>query len=266
MQRRNQKVIEETPAANLPVACAPGSTGCRDAFGASRQLSIRRYCGIHSRRVHERILFSGGEYAAAGRARRDRRSDRNRPGGMDGTASGRETCPRSDSFKVEPRGASIQARVYAENPAREFQPSCGTLTDAVFPNPAIARIETWVERGVEVSPFYDPMLAKIIVHAPDRERRWFGCMLRWMRPRLMASKPIWTILSRFSQLGISRWTAHHELPQWLSLPCQYHRCAQPWRANHCTGLSRADWLLECRGATIRSHGRFRIPSGKSTGR
>ena len=77
--------------------------------------------------------------------------------------------PPLDSFKVEPRGASIQARVYAENPAREFQPSCGALTDAVFPNPATARIETWVERGVEVSPFYDPMLAKIIVHAPDRE-------------------------------------------------------------------------------------------------
>ena len=46
--------------------------------------------------------------------------------------------------------------------------SCGTLTAAEFPS--TARVETWVERGIEISPFYDPMLAKIIVHATDREQ------------------------------------------------------------------------------------------------
>ncbi|MBS0485596.1 MAG: urea carboxylase, partial [Proteobacteria bacterium] len=63
---------------------------------------------------------------------------------------------------------SIQARVYAENPAKDFQPSSGTLTAAEFS--AAARVETWIERGIEVSAFYDPMLAKIIVHALDREQ------------------------------------------------------------------------------------------------
>jgi biotin carboxylase len=43
--------------------------------------------------------------------------------------------------------------------------SCGTLTAAEFPS--TARVETWVERGIEVSPFYDPMLAKIIMKAEN---------------------------------------------------------------------------------------------------
>ncbi|MGA2686269.1 MAG: urea carboxylase [Verrucomicrobiota bacterium] len=69
-------------------------------------------------------------------------------------------------FKPEPHGASIQVRLYAEDPNKNFQPSSGVLTEAVFP--AGARIETWVESGSEIPPFYDPMIAKIIVTAEDR--------------------------------------------------------------------------------------------------
>jgi urea carboxylase len=50
----------------------------------------------------------------------------------------------------------------------QLSSSCGTLTAAEFPS--TARVETWVERGIEVSPFYDPMLAKIIMHAAEREQ------------------------------------------------------------------------------------------------
>jgi urea carboxylase len=57
-------------------------------------------------------------------------------------------------------------RVYAEDPGRNFQPAAGTLTDVHFATSA--RIETWVERGTEVSAFYDPLLAKIIVEGEDR--------------------------------------------------------------------------------------------------
>ena len=63
-------------------------------------------------------------------------------------------------------GHSIQARVYAEDPARAFAPSCGLLTEALFP--ARARIETWVRAGTEVPPWYDPMVAKVIVRGTDR--------------------------------------------------------------------------------------------------
>ncbi|MEO7597674.1 MAG: urea carboxylase [Opitutus sp.] len=63
-------------------------------------------------------------------------------------------------------GASIQVRVYAEDPGKNFQPAAGTLTDVYFPSSA--RIETWVERGTDVSAFYDPLLAKVIVKGRDR--------------------------------------------------------------------------------------------------
>jgi len=69
-------------------------------------------------------------------------------------------------FRPTTRGASIQVRLYAEDPNKNFQPSSGVLTEAVFPPDA--RIETWVERGSEIPPFYDPMIAKIIVKAPTR--------------------------------------------------------------------------------------------------
>ena len=59
---------------------------------------------------------------------------------------------------IAPRGVSIQARVYAEG--------SGMLTEVLWPT---ARVETWVASGSEVTPYYDPMLAKIIVHGPDRE-------------------------------------------------------------------------------------------------
>lgn len=63
-------------------------------------------------------------------------------------------------------GASIQVRLYAEDAGKNFQPAAGTLTDVHFPK--TARIETWVETGSEVSAFYDPMIAKIIVRGTDR--------------------------------------------------------------------------------------------------
>ena len=69
-------------------------------------------------------------------------------------------------FKAAPQGASIQVRLYAEDPNKNFQPSSGVLTEAVFP--ADARLETWVERGSEIPPFYDPMIAKLIVKAANR--------------------------------------------------------------------------------------------------
>lgn len=63
-------------------------------------------------------------------------------------------------------GASIQVRLYAEDPSRDFRPSSGLLTQVCWPDDA--RIETWVEAGLEVSPYYDPMIAKIIVTGADR--------------------------------------------------------------------------------------------------
>ena len=71
-----------------------------------------------------------------------------------------------DTYQDQRRGHSIQVRIYAEDANKNFQPSCGVLTEVSFHQSS--RCETWVEDGTEVTPFYDPMLAKIIVHGTDR--------------------------------------------------------------------------------------------------
>jgi len=64
-------------------------------------------------------------------------------------------------------GWAIEARLYAEDPASGFLPSIGRLEHFVMPEGI--RVDTGVEEGGEVSQFYDPMIAKLIVHAPSRE-------------------------------------------------------------------------------------------------
>jgi len=71
-----------------------------------------------------------------------------------------------DQIEIQPSGCSIQVRIYAEDAAKGYQPSAGRLTHVVWPNNA--RVETWVDSGTEVTPFYDPMLAKVIVRGADR--------------------------------------------------------------------------------------------------
>ncbi len=68
-------------------------------------------------------------------------------------------------------GHAFEARIYAEDAARGFLPATGTLHHLVFPqaeNDAEIRIETGVRQGDQISPFYDPMIAKLVVHAGDR--------------------------------------------------------------------------------------------------
>ena len=73
-----------------------------------------------------------------------------------------------DQYQHDPKGHSIQVRVYAEDPGNNFQPAAGLLTAADFP--VGVRCDSWINRGVQVSPYYDPMLAKIIVHESSREQ------------------------------------------------------------------------------------------------
>ncbi|HCW91613.1 MAG TPA: urea carboxylase, partial [Marinobacter sp.] len=73
------------------------------------------------------------------------------------------------SGKLTPSGHAIQARIYAEDPNKDFQPGAGLLTNVEWPDEEGLRIDTWIQPGTEVSPLFDPMLAKVIVHEPDRE-------------------------------------------------------------------------------------------------
>jgi urea carboxylase len=73
--------------------------------------------------------------------------------------------------QLAPKGHAIQVRVYAEDPALNFQPCAGLLSKVQFPElHNDLRIDHWIESGIEVPPFFDPMLAKIIVCGADREQ------------------------------------------------------------------------------------------------
>ena len=80
-------------------------------------------------------------------------------------ASGEALPLAQDQIKLS--GHALEARLYAENPASGFLPSIGMLEH--FRLPGDIRVDSAVEEGDEVSPFYDPMIAKLIAHAPTRE-------------------------------------------------------------------------------------------------
>ncbi|MER8776603.1 acetyl/propionyl/methylcrotonyl-CoA carboxylase subunit alpha [Mesorhizobium sp. M0977] len=85
-------------------------------------------------------------------------------------ASG-EKLPKTQS-EVALSGHAFEARIYAEDAARGFLPATGTLHHLKFPQPApegaSMRIETGVRAGDAISPFYDPMIAKLVIHGKDR--------------------------------------------------------------------------------------------------
>ena len=70
---------------------------------------------------------------------------------------------------VAPRGCAIELRINAEDPANNFMPSPGSLERVVLPAGPWVRMDTWMEPGGEVPPFYDSLLGKLIVWGPDRD-------------------------------------------------------------------------------------------------
>jgi 3-methylcrotonyl-CoA carboxylase alpha subunit len=79
-----------------------------------------------------------------------------------------EPLPRKQA-ELSISGHAIEARIYAEDPARDFLPSIGKLVHLATPAAAAdVRIDTGVRQGDEITPFYDPMIAKLIVHGATR--------------------------------------------------------------------------------------------------
>ena len=82
-------------------------------------------------------------------------------------ASGEPLPLRQDELSID--GWAMEARLYAEDPAKGFLPSIGTLELFQLSEADGGRIDTGVYEGAEVSPFYDPMIAKVIAYGEDRE-------------------------------------------------------------------------------------------------
>jgi urea carboxylase len=169
-QRRHQKVLEETPAPGL-------SDGARREL-SDHGLALGRAIGYQSAGTVEFVFDVEQEkvyFLEVNTRLQVEHGVTEEVAGVDlvewmlRQASGELDL---STFVPSPRGVSMQARVYAEDPAKDFRPSPGLVTEARFP--AAARIETWVEAGTTVPSTYDPMIAKVIVHAEDRPAAVFA--------------------------------------------------------------------------------------------
>ena len=177
LQRRNQKVIEEAPAPSLPDAvraqlhsasrALAESVAYRSA-GTVEFVYDPRRCEASFLEVNARLQVEHPVTEAvtgidlASWMFRLARGDRDV---LDG-----HLMPGATTGEVPVRGHSVEARVYAEDPSRDYRPSTGTLTAVEFPDDQHVRVDTWVEPGTEVSASYDPLLAKVITVGEHRDQ------------------------------------------------------------------------------------------------
>lgn len=173
VQRRNQKVLEETPAPNLPAGMADEL--CAAAIKLAKAVSYR------SAGTVEFVYDSEAErfyFLEVNTRLQVEHGVTEQVWGVDlvrwmiELAAG-DLPPLSElAAHLQPSGHAIQARLYAEDPGRDFQPSPGLLTAVQFPKAdgKALRIDTWVEAGCEIPPYFDPMIAKLITWQPSREQ------------------------------------------------------------------------------------------------
>ncbi|HEV8073521.1 MAG TPA: urea carboxylase [Opitutaceae bacterium] len=164
-QRRNQKVIEETPAPGLTETQRQRLWDCAARLGAAAGYQNAGTVEfVFDAQTSEFYFLEVNTRLQVEHGVTEEVTGIDLVEWMVKQAAGE--LGSLENFRPQPRGASIQVRLYSEDPGKNFQPATGILTDVHFPPEA--RIETWVERGTEVSPFYDPLLAKIIVRGADR--------------------------------------------------------------------------------------------------
>jgi urea carboxylase len=177
LQRRNQKVIEEAPAPALPAAVRAQLHESARALAASVNYRSAGTVEFVYDPVREEASFLEvntrlqvehpvtEEVYGVDLVEMMLRLARDGADGID---------PAIFTTPFLPSGHAFEARVYAEDPAKNGLPSSGLVTQAIFPGfggPDLSgvRIDGWIETGLEVSPFYDPMLAKVIASAPSRD-------------------------------------------------------------------------------------------------
>ena len=172
LQRRHQKVIEEAPAPGMTAAVR--ESVCASAVAAARAVGYRGAGTVE-------FIADASEGLRADRIwfmEMNTRLQVEHPvteaiTGLDlvewqlRVAAGEPLPLAQDAIRMD--GWAMEARLYAENPATGFLPSTGRLETFRLPTDAGVRVDAGVEEGGEVTPFYDPMVAKLIVHAPTRE-------------------------------------------------------------------------------------------------
>lgn len=172
VQRRNQKVLEETPAPNLPAGMADAL--CEAAIKLAKAANYRSAGTVefvYDAEVEQFYFLEVNTRLQVEHGVTEQVWGVDLVRWMIELAAG-ELPPLVELAKgLKPDGHAIQARLYAEDPGRDFQPSPGLLTAIEFPHAdgKSLRIDTWVEAGCEISPYFDPMIAKLIAWSPSRD-------------------------------------------------------------------------------------------------
>lgn len=171
LQRRNQKIIEETPAPGLSDRTRRRMVECAIRLGAAVEYrsagTVEFLFDAHRDEfffleVNTRLQVEHGiteEVTGVDLVEWMLRCAAGDCSFLDGWSG-------STSRRPATQGCAIQARLYAEDPAQANRPSSGTITELRFPSNV--RVDTWVAAGTEVSTYYDPLLAKLIVKGTDR--------------------------------------------------------------------------------------------------
>lgn len=183
LQRRHQKVIEEAPAPGMDAATR--AAVCAAAVRAAKAVDYEGAGTVE-------FIADGSQGLRADRIwfmEMNTRLQVEHPvteeiTGQDlvewqlRVASGEPLPRRQDELAIN--GWAIEARLYAEDPVRGFLPSIGRLDVLRFGTAPGARIDAGVCEGDAVSPFYDPMIAKVITHGATREQaiQRLGCVLK----------------------------------------------------------------------------------------
>jgi 3-methylcrotonyl-CoA carboxylase alpha subunit len=167
LQRRHQKVIEEAPA--------PGMDPARRKAMGEAAVAAAKAIGYRGAGTVEFIVDQDGTFFFM---EMNTRLQVEHPvteaiTGQDLVewqlivAAGGKMPLTQDELRID--GHAVEVRLYAEDPARNFLPSTGTLVHLKLPDEgAHVRVDTGVRQGDSVTPFYDPMIAKMIVHDRDR--------------------------------------------------------------------------------------------------
>lgn len=165
LQRRNQKVIEETPAPNLPEATRQKMRKAAESLG-----SLMNYkCAGTVEYIYDenRDEFYFLEVNARLQVEHPITEMVTGLDLVEWMLLIAADTPPDFNQKITITGAAMEARLYAENPVKDFMPSPGQLTEVKFPS--FARIDGWVDVGTVITAEYDPTIAKIIVHGKDRD-------------------------------------------------------------------------------------------------
>jgi 3-methylcrotonyl-CoA carboxylase alpha subunit len=171
LQRRHQKVIEEAPApgmsAEMRSAMGEAAVRAAKAIGYRGAGTVEFIADVAGGLSPDRFFFM----------EMNTRLQVEHPvteaiTGLDlvewqlRVAAGEPLPKRQDELVID--GWAFEARLYAEDPARGFLPATGRLAHLRFPDGG-ARIDSGVRQGDEITAYYDPLIAKIITHAPTRD-------------------------------------------------------------------------------------------------